>query len=74
MPSNIEALSFIDKYVQYFSTGMGGLDLNAIAKALELEDKFYLLDRVSIYMRSSLIERSRKRDPVKQFKNKRGKK
>jgi len=53
---------------------MGGLDLNAIAKALELEDKFYLLDRVSIYMRSSLIERSRKRDPVKQFKNKRGKK
>jgi len=68
-------MQFIDKYVQYFTTGMGGLDLNSISKALELENRLDLLDRVSIYMRTAIIERSRKRDPVKQFKsNKRGKK
>ena len=48
---------------------MGGLNLEAIISALNLENKLYLLDRITIYMKSAIVERHQKREPVKSFKN-----
>ena len=53
---------------------MGGLKLDAIFLALQYEDRMELLDKVKIYTIAALQERGRERTPVKQFKNKRGRK
>ena len=74
LPENVEALRIIDKYVIYFLSGSGGLNFDAIDLALKIEGKEELHPRLKIYLASALYERSRKREPVKQFKNKRGRK
>ncbi len=67
-------MKIVDSYLNFFFDGMNGLRLDAIFLALEHEGRMDLLEKVQIYTFSALRERTRKREPVKQFKSKRGKK
>jgi len=74
LPENVDTMLIIDKYINFFYDGMGGMKLDVIFLALQHEGRLDLLEKVKIYTFAALTERSKKRDPVKQINSRRGKK
>ena len=73
MRENEEVLRIVDKYINYFIDGMGGLKLDIMASVLEYEGKPYLMDKLMLYMKEAMKEISKEHKPIKTYTNKKRK-